>query len=144
MTIITDRVLLDEDLRGAELAQRILEEIEARPDSHKQSSWGTSCGTKACIAGWAAIITGKAVFTDQGMGVLELVTTDQRNFDIVAGELLELSPADADKLFFLYDESIAKTALRQIAEGRGTIDWSFIYEMSKGKSGSYNDGDEND
>ena len=40
------------------LLRKIQEHILAEPKRYEQESWATSCGTAACIGGWACILTG--------------------------------------------------------------------------------------
>jgi hypothetical protein len=52
---------------NAELAYRVLDHIDAHPESWVQSSWlhAGSCGTAGCFAGWATQLAGMtAVFED--------------------------------------------------------------------------------
>lgn len=45
---------------NAELAYRVLDQIDAHPELHRQRWWLTvaDCGTAACFAGWACILSG--------------------------------------------------------------------------------------
>lgn len=51
-------------ITGKELAQKVLDHVEAHPDQHDQSIWvdnpapdATSlCNTTACLAGWAVLL----------------------------------------------------------------------------------------
>lgn len=44
---------------NAELAYKVLDHIDAHPDSWDQSSW--VCGTTACFAGWAVRLSGATI-----------------------------------------------------------------------------------
>jgi hypothetical protein len=46
---------------NAELAYKILDHIDAHPESWDQGSW--DCGTTACFAGWALRLSGVKVTT---------------------------------------------------------------------------------
>lgn len=118
-------------LRGAELAQAILESIEKSPRSHSQLIWGETweCGTTMCIAGWAAFLADEASFEFTGRNEYpeyRLRTKSGDLFSIVSGELLGLDAENADRLFFTLDNDAAMDALRYVAEGKA-IDWSKIY-----------------
>ena len=47
---------------NAELAYRILDQIDAHPDSWDQGVW--DCGTSACFAGWAVRLSGGSADMD--------------------------------------------------------------------------------
>lgn len=44
---------------NAELAYRVLDQIDAHPESWNQGTW--DCGTAACFAGWAVRLSGGKV-----------------------------------------------------------------------------------
>lgn len=44
--------------RNMVLIQRVLAQIEARPETWDQSIWHTDCGTAHCFAGWAQVLEG--------------------------------------------------------------------------------------
>jgi len=46
--------------RNAELAYQVLDHILAHPEMHDQGDWfrRTECGTVACFAGWATLLSG--------------------------------------------------------------------------------------
>jgi hypothetical protein len=53
---------------NAELAYRVLDHIDADPDSWFQETWltRTDCGTIACFAGWTCLLSGDdPVFDDE-------------------------------------------------------------------------------
>lgn len=46
---------------NAELAYRVLDHIDADPEQHDQKVWikrVNDCGTAACLAGWACLLSG--------------------------------------------------------------------------------------
>jgi hypothetical protein len=47
--------------RNVELLQRTMQYIKDHPERHKQSRFITECGTAACYAGWAALLSGWSV-----------------------------------------------------------------------------------
>jgi len=112
--------------RGKELAAEIVNVIKSNPDGHDQQSWGegTDCGTTACIAGWAAFLTGKAHYEVDEHGGYSLLTENGfMDFDEVSAKLLELNQETADKLFFYYNNEGALKALEYIAAGED-VPWS--------------------
>lgn len=46
---------------NAELAWRVLDQIDAHPELWNQTKWiqKTDCGTTACFAGWACLLSGE-------------------------------------------------------------------------------------
>lgn len=48
---------------NAELAYRVLDHIDAHPESWNQGTW--DCGTAACFAGWAVRLSGGVADTDE-------------------------------------------------------------------------------
>jgi hypothetical protein len=53
---------------NAALAYRVLDHIDAHPEQHDQNVWveeGRDCGTAACLAGWAVLLSGdEPIFDD--------------------------------------------------------------------------------
>ena len=48
------------DKRGLDLLDHVLDFLRAHPERHDQTVWGraTTCGTTACVAGWADLAAG--------------------------------------------------------------------------------------
>lgn len=110
-------------------AQWVLETITAYPDLHDQMSWVDEgdCGTTRCVGGWTLYaanipedITGRI-----GGG-------DFRSSADMAGDLLNLSPADADRLFYYTNDEEAVLALQDLVAGK-PIDWKGIGEQVTGE-----------
>jgi hypothetical protein len=57
---------------NAELAYRVLDHIDAHPEQWNQGLWVTKveCGTAACFAGWACLLSGEKPDSDELLGVL--------------------------------------------------------------------------
>lgn len=73
---MTDPTQISE-LRGAPLAQAVAEYITAHPEEWDQSGWGykdENCGTTACFAGTAVLLTRTFDWTRYG----SLIAIDQR------------------------------------------------------------------
>lgn len=128
------------------LAQQVLDYIEAHPEEHDQMTWGkqTACGTSMCIAGTAAFLAGVAKFVQydnkdvpevEAIIKLDANLIDSKESDPfvkVGADLLGLDIADADRLFFCWDEEKAKEALRYVANGK-QIDWQKVYHQFAGE-----------
>jgi hypothetical protein len=57
------------------LPQRILDQIEAHPESWNQETWHSTCGTKHCIAGHATNLSGPlGKYLDKSLGVATAAT----------------------------------------------------------------------
>lgn len=114
--------------KGPATAKWVLGVIERFPDSHWQSSWeenyGTngfdsSCGTTRCVGGWALFAHGIERFPS--------LRTDPPNGSntAIAGPLLGLSFADADRLFYYTSDEEAREALAYVVAGE-PIDWRAV------------------
>jgi hypothetical protein len=95
------------DLRGAELAQAVAEYITAHPDEWNQDDWGyrdAHCGTQMCIAGTAALMTGRAEFIEDenllGEKVSYLYLTYGLDFVETGAAVLDLDRKSAVDLFY--------------------------------------------
>ncbi len=68
-------------------------------DQWDQVDWGrkTHCGTSACFAGWACVLSGKYEFSGSAMIDLETGRPDSPPWR--AEDLLELTPEQAYSLF---------------------------------------------
>lgn len=140
------------DTECQELAKKILEKIESDPRSHNQDTWGRTnspeleaCGTVACAAGWAAILTGNATVFEalsrdpyskhryiirMTSEALELIPKEYRyseeenmyDFQYLGQHLLGLSERDREILFFCTTNDEARKALQHIARGL-PVDW---------------------
>lgn len=76
-------------MRNTELLQQVMQYIDDHPKQHDQSDWyrENECGTTACFAGWACILTGHNISA----------STNVRDTAIAA---LGLTSSEAWKLFF--------------------------------------------
>lgn len=93
---------------NAALARRVLEHIEAHPDSWLQSLWAqrSECGTTYCFAGWTIALTNPDAqfhFVDRGTWVAADVlipgTGGHQEIPEAARNLLNLSQYAAGQLF---------------------------------------------
>jgi hypothetical protein len=90
-----------------ELLERTMQYIEDHPEEHDQTMWfvQTPCGTTACFAGWACVLSGlKPDFTIQApFNYRPDITYHVEGTDEwvkpVAQKLLGLTHYDADTLF---------------------------------------------
>ncbi len=111
---------------NAELAYRVLDQIDAHPTHFDMSSWvrfgerpsdrpdgivtlddltNPACGTTACFAGWAVALSGYAM-DDSGIAVHPDPPTDEMHAEELAAQLLGLTGEEADDLFNVADDYI--------------------------------------
>lgn len=122
-------------LRGNDLIEAILNIIKNHPEKHYQGNWGrkTDCGTTACIAGWAGILTDTAHFETLGKTVAgePMITLTIKpeypaeTFVSLGEELLGIDWEDASELFYLLNEEAAIYALEEYLK-TGEFDWDAI------------------
>jgi hypothetical protein len=48
-----------QNLTGEKLLKTVVNQILAHPETWKQDSWHSLCGTKHCVAGWCQLLSGK-------------------------------------------------------------------------------------
>lgn len=93
---------------NAEMFRRIADQIEKEPEKYNQRTYGWSCGSPRCIAGWALVFSGK-----QPSGVLRPAQK--------AAEILGINDREMRTLFIESWTPIrglaVPDALRQIADG---------------------------
>jgi hypothetical protein len=106
-----------------ELAQRVVDYIEAHPEEHRQSdfigrNWDNACGTTACICGHAMLLSGeyKIVFDDSRQAAIaDLTGAHAGEYSAVGKRLLGISQEDMDYLFFvLQDDQEAVDYLKSL------------------------------
>lgn len=84
------------------LFRKALEYVTEHPEEHDQDVWAyrTRCGTKLCLAGTVAMLTGHAFVWDEfSDGAQAVWTTDGRSIADVAQDELGLDNVDANWLF---------------------------------------------
>jgi hypothetical protein len=101
-------------MANRELAARVYEQITRDPASHDQKHWVTSqtleipedfCGTTGCVAGWAALLSGRDVRFAllESFGYYDFVGVmldgERDNISAIGRELLELTDDQAEWLF---------------------------------------------
>lgn len=97
---------------NAELAYRVLDQIDADPKSWDQSEWyrEEGCGTVACFAGWAVKFGGYDIALSEEQPALFGIpahrfgryvhgVAGRRSFPYVAAEILRIDIEQADDLF---------------------------------------------
>ena len=114
---------------NTELFRKIDAIIKLTPEKMEMCSWASneerSCGTTRCVAGWAVhLTTGQPLFDDDNEhpSVRELADSlgVPPAFEVLGGELLDLSPEVAARLFYVSNEDAAKfvsLAARGLDEG---------------------------
>lgn len=102
----------------------VMDFIRNNPDKHDQDEWvlcegdgvwagDDGCVTTACIAGWTAIILGKATKCDVDVCVVD---GKRKSIHSVARGILELSSHEARILFFC-DNAELETVVSDIKQG---------------------------
>lgn len=85
---------------NAELAYRVLDHINAHPESWDQNVWVAQrpeCGTAACFAGWACLLSG-----DQPAGIPDETGEIERYIPHRAGTLLGIEVDGGEHPLFEY------------------------------------------
>jgi hypothetical protein len=98
---------MSEPQLNLELFRQIREKIATTPVAYDQTRWGrreiaAPCGTAACIAGWACVLSGSAsLSTVQVAGPNAVVYTSSGSLDIpaIAQRVLGLSEEEAETVF---------------------------------------------
>jgi len=93
---------------NAELAWRVMDHIDAHPEQHNQGAWffrqpASDCGTKACFAGWASLLSGDEPKWAHGYQLQTdavIAGGKTRYIEARAMELLGISGDQADALFY--------------------------------------------
>lgn len=94
------------DLRGAALAQAAAEYLSEHPEEWDQGTWGQvkpGCGTRACLGGTGALISGEAHLEEHETGYMMIVETSNPRYGsirAVAERVFELSWEEAEDLFY--------------------------------------------
>lgn len=105
-----------------QLARDIIIQITQRPETVDMRNWGktSECGTTACVAGWAALLSGHAKYDEDG--ILRLFGTAREeygslDFQSFGKDALGIGDALAVHLFYLTYAKQAVEILSFIAEG---------------------------
>ena len=108
---------------NAELAYRVLDHIDAEPDSWNQARW--ECGSAACFGGWAVRLGANALISyNSSDGSARVIEGPEslldRYADDVANEVLGLDSAYTrglvDDQDWLYDPSHDRETLGRVVE----------------------------
>jgi hypothetical protein len=82
--------------RNTALLERVMQHILDNPEQHKQDIWVNDCGTAACFAGWACLLSGWLSAQDY----LNVVRDEERReVKPAAMDALGLTPWEAERLF---------------------------------------------
>lgn len=92
------------------LLRQVREQIEKHPETWDQSLWFSECGTAACVAGWAAALTGgrRADFGEKHLSSSLLVAVpDDHEYDVVVvkGQRLVFVDDRAQRLLGIDDKT---------------------------------------
>jgi hypothetical protein len=101
---------------NAELAYRVLDQIDANPSLHSQAWWFTvtDCGTAACFAGWACLVAGDKPHAFDRPLQLVAVGEDISFAQGPDGEVVYASDRAAELL------GVDKTTARTLFDGHNT------------------------
>lgn len=97
---------------NVDLMLKIREKITNEPDSYDQDVWieTSACGTTACIAGWACILSDKVLEWDaEPEGIPYVFMKDGRNLriDDAATEVLDIPKSYAEMWFYASNRTFA-------------------------------------
>jgi len=111
-----------------ETAQAVLEQIRTNPETYDQAEFETACGTKRCVAGWAAHFHGYKVRVSKYFHSQQWYSPagDAVDIEMVGARVLGLRPFDDEELFYETDNAQAVHALEFLARGED-IDWDAVY-----------------
>lgn len=93
---------------NAELAYRVLDQIDAEPERWNQNAWVIGCGTSYCFAGWALTLTGHTLVgrgaeAGSGMDLDGFHRVDGSIVGDAAARELDIDLLSADDLFSVYN-----------------------------------------
>lgn len=97
--------------RNVELLERTMQYIVDHPEAHKQHRWfaRADCGTAACYAGWACLLSGYKVEDIKGPHSFNLVAPDGAEVPLAVLEVDEHRPGVSkearDLLGLTFDEA---------------------------------------
>lgn len=98
------------------LLKEVRETIVLNPETHNQKTW--VCGTRMCIAGHAAVMSGKAKVASSLAWGDYFVDMDGQ--DVTASEIaqdeLDLTEEEREYLFFCMDNEIAIKRMDQVIQ----------------------------
>jgi hypothetical protein len=86
---------------NTQLLEQVMTHIEDHPEQHDQSVWVDECGTAACFAGWACLLSGWQVGPrwDFNGPLISPDTLIEKDTPEAAVDLLGIDIYDADRLF---------------------------------------------
>lgn len=118
--------------RNAELFKKVADEIRKDPACYDQGTWGrpdptTLCGTRMCIAGHTARLTGWKPVRPDTWSTVSKGGRDAEYVEDVARDALGLNVRESDYLFesdFMQDASYEEVAeaLEQIGRGEADVE----------------------
>lgn len=88
--------------RNVELLERVMQHITDHPEQHDQVAWLNECGTAACFAGWACLLSGWQPVVTYNPDDTRVMSPDTLTEDFVsdrAGKLLGLTHREMNYLF---------------------------------------------
>lgn len=118
--------------RNVELLERVMQHIDDHPAQHDQEVWLDECGTAACFAGWACLLSGwqvgavdnsmtiptATVFSPDGLQELGVGTTARDLLGLTTDEAAQLfnSMNTRDELRLMVKDLVNGDQLRNVAQ----------------------------
>lgn len=138
--------------RNFDLIEKVIEQVTTQPETHDQSfwigiDWGESdflrsaketdrsyilevdklnlCGTTACLAGWAHILSGGKIYYDTRAATFlagnETGPRQWSSFPIAARKAMGLTGEEAEDIFYTTDDERAIQKLKAILAERDEV-----------------------
>jgi hypothetical protein len=109
------------------LLEQVMTRIEDHPEQHDQTVWVNECGTAACFAGWACLLSGwqSAISWDESRPiVMSPDTLVEKLVPDVAIELLGIGNGDAVTLFDAQNtRQMLRLMVKDLLNGEDLRDW---------------------
>jgi hypothetical protein len=113
---------------NVELLEQVMQYIEDRPAQHDQGIWLDECGTAACFAGWACLLSGWQVGASWDYGSPLVMSPDalvEKVVPEVAIELLGIGTEDAGVLFNGCNSlPMLRLMVKDLLNGEDLRDWN--------------------
>lgn len=108
--------------RNVELLQQTMQYIKDNPEQHKQDIWLNECGTAACFAGWAALLSGHS-----SSELYEVISRSGMNR--FGADLLGLNYDEAIQMFEIHNSrEMLEHMVKDLVNGDKLRDWRDYYE----------------
>ena len=86
--------------RNVELLERVMQHIDDHPEQHEQAVWVRhECGTAACFAGWAALLSDEMTEVEDRTGLFRDAGGELFTAREAAGQVLGVDGFESGELF---------------------------------------------